>query len=259
MAESVAGHRAITIPTPVGRVHGLLHEPLCDGQQLPIRGAAVLVAGAGGGVTGPSGIYEGLAEKLKDHGIVTLRLDYRRPAATDECIYDLRKGLDYLQSIYAKSTSRDVDGANAPAGPRGGSAGQLPMVSSAAASASLRAVVIGWSFGGAVVLRAASEFPDVVGAATVASQTAAVGDVDVAGAQGKSLLFLHGTADRCLSCQCSQALYKWSKEPKELCLLEGDDHGLTKNHKAMEHRLVEFVTGVLDRSYVSPAGERQNA
>ena len=60
------------------------------------RGATVLVNGAGGGIEGPSGVYEELAERLRADGVTVLRPDYRRPNDLAECTRDVLAALDTL-------------------------------------------------------------------------------------------------------------------------------------------------------------------
>lgn len=134
----------------------------------------------------------------------------RHPNHTPECVQDVKGGLDTLKAQC---------GVN-------------------------KAVVIGWSFGGAVVFQAAAQFPEVVaGVATVASQTADVGPRPVGA--GKPVLLLHGSGDTCLSDRCSRTLYTWAQETKELVIYEGDDHGLSRNAQAAEAKLANFVLRTL--------------
>lgn len=154
------------------------------------RGAAVMVGGAGGDTTGPAGIYDELAARLQADGAEALCLEYRTPNQLDECVYDLLAGIETLGQ-------RGVE----------------------------RVVLVGWSFGGAVVISAGAESDAVVGVATVASQTygaEAVGGLS----PKKSLLLLHGTADRVLPYELSERLYARAGEPKELVLYSDDGHGV---------------------------------
>jgi pimeloyl-ACP methyl ester carboxylesterase len=165
------------------------------------RGTAVLVSGAGGGVVGPSGVYAELSERLRADGVTALRLDYRKPNDLPECVYDVLASLDAL-----------------------GRAGVE------------RAVLVGWSFGGAVVISAGSTSERVVGVATVASQT--YGTEDVGGlSPEKALLLIHGTADRTLPAELSRHLYARAAEPKELVLYPGDGHGVERHRSQMLVRL----------------------
>ena len=165
------------------------------------RGAAVLVSGAGGGVQGPSGVYRDLAELLRSDGVSVLRLDYRKPNDLPECTYDVIAALDAIA--------------------RGGAE---------------RAVLVGWSFGGAVVITAGAASERVVGVATVASQTYGTGEVGELSPE-KSLLLIHGTADRTLPAELSRQLYAHAGEPRELVLYQGDGHGVQLHRPQMLEKL----------------------
>ncbi len=174
----------VEIHTPQGVIKGLLSK--AEGA----RGAMLMVSGAGGGLDGPSGIYEPLAERLQKAGITTLRLDYRLPNNLAECVYDVLAGVEALRQ-------QDVK----------------------------RVALLGWSFGGAVVINAGVASEMVVGVAAVACQS--FGAEAVVDLSPKSLLLMHGTDDRMTPDVCSRELYARAREPKELALYPGDDHGLT--------------------------------
>lgn len=61
------------------------------------------------------------------------------------------------------------------------------------------------------------------------------------------MLLLHGTDDTVLSPACSETLYKeyGNKGPRELKLLPGDDHGLTKHAPEVEKMIFEFAAKTL--------------
>jgi len=156
-----------------------------------------MVGGAGGDTTGPANIYDELATRLQTGGAEALRLEYRTPNQLDACVYDLLAGIEAL--------------------------GQ-------------RVVLVGWSFGGAVVISAGAESEDVVGVATVASQTSgaeAVGELS----PEKSLLLIHGTADRVLLYELSERQYAQAGEPKELVLYPDDGHGVERHRSEMLEKL----------------------
>lgn len=108
----------------------------------------------------------------------------------------------------------------------------------------------GWSFGGAVVITAGSLSDKVVGVATIASQT--YGTDAVSSLSPKSLLLMHGTGDTCLSARCSQQLYSRAKNPKDIVLYDGDNHGLTQNSSNVIERLVGFSTQLFGGQSASP-------
>ncbi len=173
------------------------------------RAAAVMVGGAGGGVHGPAGVYEELAARLQADGATALRLEYREPNHLEECAYDTLAALDAL----------------------GGHGLE-------------RAVLVGWSFGGAVVISAGAASERAVGVATVASQTYGAGAVGEL-APEKSLLLVHGTADEVLPYRLSQQLYARAGEPKELVLYPNDDHGITRHRSQMLEKLYAWSRNLL--------------
>jgi alpha/beta superfamily hydrolase len=170
--------------------------------------AVVMVSGAFGGVAGPSGAYPALAGRLQAAEIAALRLDYREPGNMNECVYDLDAGLDELRR-------RGVE----------------------------RFALVGWSFGGAVVISSGVTHSDVIGVATLASQTA--GTAAVSRLAPRSLLLLHGTADRVLPDVCSRYLYEEAAEPKRLILFEGDGHEFSRSHVEVVATLFDWVVGLL--------------
>jgi hypothetical protein len=123
------------------------------------RGAVLMVRGAGGDTTGPADAYDELATRLQVGGAEALRLEYRTPNYLDECVFDLLAGIEALGQ-------RGIE----------------------------RAVLVGWSFGGAVVVSAGAESDAVVGVATVASQTYGAEDASIlpAGLSSQSLLLRKG-------------------------------------------------------------------
>lgn len=105
-------------------------------------------------------------------------------------------------------------------------------------------VLLGWSFGGAVVISAGAANDAVVGAATVASQTygaKAVGELS----PEKSLLLVHGTADRVLPYELSERLYAQAGEPKELVLYPDDGRGVERHRSEMLEELHEWSRDIL--------------
>lgn len=187
---------------------------------LGATGALLMVGGAGGGTQGPAGVYTDLAERLADVGIASLRLDYRHPNDLDACVVDTLAGVAALQQLGIE-----------------------------------RVALLGWSFGGAVVITAGALSPAVVGVATVASQTYGTGAVSRLAP--RSLLLLHGTGDTVLPDRCSRDLYGRAGEPKELVLYPNDNHGITMHRTEMLDALATWAERVL--SPTSPSREAGTA
>ncbi|GAU95951.1 hypothetical protein RvY_07467 [Ramazzottius varieornatus] len=116
------------------------------------RGAILMVAGAGGGFTGPAGMYPELSEAISAYpNLIAVQTGYRYPGELKPCVEDTINTLNMLRKEY------NVE----------------------------RAVLVGWSFGGAVVISAAAAHPVVKGIATIASQTAGTNDVGKLAGQGE--------------------------------------------------------------------------
>ena len=176
----------VEIHTPEGMIKGLLHK--AEGA----HGAMVMAGDAEGGLDGPAGLYEALAEQLQKVGIMSLRIDYREPNDLRESIYDVLAGIEALRQQGAE-----------------------------------RVALLGWSFGGAVVITAGGASDLVVGVATIACQN--FGAEMAPDLAPKSLLLMHGTDDMETSDQNSRDLYSLARQPKELILYSGGDHGLTRH------------------------------
>ncbi|KAJ4286588.1 hypothetical protein N0V88_007950 [Collariella sp. IMI 366227] len=177
------------------------------------RTAAILMSGAGGGVAGPSSMYLSLACKLATlgSGIPTLRLDYRYPAHTMPCVNDAKAGMKYLRDMYGLD----------------------------------HFVLVGWSFGGAVVFTVAGdhdEKKEVVGCATIASQTAGTEGIGKLAARHVPVMLMHGSGDNTLGVGCSQRLWhEYGDGDRMLQVFEGDNHSLSQNAEEAEEMLCEFV------------------
>lgn len=145
-----------------------------------------------GGTHGPSNIYHPLAEALQKEGISGLLIDCRVDSDLNECILDVLACIDYLDKIYLMNNIG----------------------------------LVGWSFGGAVVISAAARDNRVKTVVTVASQSYGTSDVDrIAPA---SILLLHGMADKTLPYECSIDVESRAREPKKILLFSNGDHGISQ-------------------------------
>ena len=173
--------------------------------------AVVWVFGAGGGLGGPAGgLYRRLAEQLVPDGVASLRLDYRRPADLAECVFDTLAGVAYV-------------------GRRGRS----------------RMVLVGHSFGGAVVITAGAASHAVIAVAALSSQS--YGTEAVGSLAPRPLLLLHGTADEVLPDRASRDIYARAKEPKRLKLYPGCRHGLDQCRDELDRDLLAWIREVVQQ------------
>ncbi|KAK3898133.1 Alpha/Beta hydrolase protein [Staphylotrichum tortipilum] len=173
------------------------------------RTAAILLSGAGGGVTGPSSIYLSLACKLATlgRGIPCLRLDYRYPAKAEACVRDVDAAKAYLHDMYGLD----------------------------------RFVLVGWSMGAAVALAAAADDDRVVGCATLASQPL-LKEAHIHALPPRPLLVMHGTADNTVVVGQSQHLWHlYGDGDRMLQVFEEDNHSLSRNAEEAEELLCEFT------------------
>jgi len=174
-------------------------------------GGVIWVCGALGGLDGPSfGIFSSLSAELVDQGISSLRLHYRVPGDFSECVLDVLVGVRFLQS-------QKLD----------------------------RVVLAGHSFGGAVAIMAGALSPDVTGVIGLSSQT--YGALDVARLAPRPLLLIHGERDRNLPVKCSQMIYEWAKEPKELVIYKGSGHFLRECHHELQDLLKRWLVDKVGR------------
>lgn len=170
--------------------------------------AAILwVFGAGGGLGGPAGgVYQRLGRELVTSGVASLELAWRLPGNLTECVLDALIGYAWLR----RQANRN------------------------------RIILVGHSFGGAVVLNAAAHMDDAVAVAALSSQTSGAGDV--AALAPRPLLFVHGERDDVLPDTCSRQLYAQSSQPKQLILYPGCGHGLDECRDQLDSDLMRWIS-----------------
>ncbi len=166
--------------------------------------AVIYMHGVGGGTHGPANIYHPFAEELVKDGISSLLIECRNNSDLGECVSDIIACMDYLEKQY-----------------------QIKCIG-----------LIGWSFGGAVVIATAAMDKRVRAVATVASQSCGAEDVDKMDA---SILLLHGTGDRTLPYSCSVDIASRAHEPKKLVLFPGADHGISQYRDKMFKLIKEWM------------------
>jgi pimeloyl-ACP methyl ester carboxylesterase len=153
--------------------------------------AVIWVGGVGGDWDTPArGLYPQLCQELRSQHIASLRVRYRYSTQLEESILDVLAGITYLQDEGIESLA-----------------------------------LVGHSFGGAVVIQAAAQCPDVCTVVTLATQAYGA-DAAAELATRCSILLLHGMADEVLPPDCSQRVYQLALEPKQIVLYPNANHGL---------------------------------
>ncbi len=199
------GNLRVMIATTRGEIRGILH-PCATGP-----GAAIYVGGAMGGFEGPANdIYGRLADRLRP-ALSGLRIHYRRPGVFQECVLDVLAAVSFLRGM--------------------GASGGI--------------VLVGHSFGGAVVIKAGELSGAVVGVAALSPQlygTHSVQQLD------KPLLLVHGMRDGVLDHAASEDIHARAHEPKRLVLYAEADHTLVQAAGDVEELLVAWLPQMVGRT-----------
>lgn len=182
--------------------------------------AVLWVFGAGGGWGGPArGVYARLGRQLAAEGTTSLEVAYRYPAQLRPCVLDVLAGVEWLASEDRK-----------------------------------RIVLVGHSFGGAVVIQSAGS-KCVIAVAAMSSQLH--GARNIGELRGKPVLLVHGQADEVLPDLCSRTLYDLACEPKKLILYPGCRHGLDECQDALDRDLLTWLRDAVSPGHGLPStGER---
>lgn len=179
------------------------------------RSAVVWVGGVGGGFDTPAReMYPRLAQVLRAHAVSSLRVCFRDPCDLDEAVLDVLAGVAFLEKDRILSIA-----------------------------------LVGHSFGGAVVIRAAAEAEKVHTVVTLATQgygTELVGTL----APRCSLLVVHGTEDPVLPAHCSEGVYRHARQPKRLVLFKGAGHCLDEAAGDVHDLVRDWITEKLGQPAV---------
>ena len=193
----------VLLRTDRGDIQAILH------QAPEAQHGVIWVGGARGGFGRPGqGAYARLADVLRRDWITSLRLCYRHPNVLPECALDVMAGVAYLTQGGTQSV-----------------------------------VLVGHSFGGAVVIAAGAVTPHVAGVVALAPQTYGA---RLAGQLApRPLLVVHGTADTRLPYTCGVHIYDWAQEPKQLVLFEGAEHRLDECAPELDQLLTQWIPATL--------------
>ncbi len=200
----------IAVPSRLGSIGAMWHAPQGESS----RGAVLCVGGFDGGFDGPAeGIYGDLADALPEQGIGVLRLDFRvktSPGPIDDGTFDVLAGIEWL-------SKQEVG----------------------------RVALIGHSYGGAIVVRAAFRSEVVAGICALSTQTMGIEPDEVRSLAPCPLLLIHGGADWRLPPRLSEWVYSLAGEGRELHILEGATHSLRQRRDDLWVLLLDWVDRVL--------------
>jgi pimeloyl-ACP methyl ester carboxylesterase len=158
--------------------------------------AVIYVGGVGGGWDSPAKeLYPRLSQKLtEEDGINSLRIRFSYSTNLEASVLDVLAGIEFLT--------------------------QEEGITSIG--------LVGHSFGGAVVISAASIASENIVKAVVTLATQSYGTEGVSRLKegSCSILLIHGNNDEVLSPYCSHYIYNNAHEPKKLVLYDNASHGL---------------------------------
>jgi pimeloyl-ACP methyl ester carboxylesterase len=188
-------------------------------------GAIVCVGGAMGGLDGPADrLYTRLGGLLAPAQVTVLRVEYRHPNDFEECVLDTLAGCSFLKGIGAEGV-----------------------------------VLVGHSFGAAVVIKAGELAPFVRGVVSMSTQL--YGTYEVEQLQ-KPLLLVHGTADTILAHEASEDVFRRAPDPKQIVLYSETGHSLIQARAEIDALLADWIPARLrgepmetGRSEVVTSGE----
>ena len=75
--------------------------------------------------------------------------------------------------------------------------------------------------------------------AALSSQTA--GAANAGDVSPRPLLLVHGTGDTRLPPRCSEMIYEWAEQPKELVMYDGAGHGLQECKEELHDLLAQWI------------------
>lgn len=170
--------------------------------------AVLWVFGSGGGLGGPAGgVYERLGGDIRDEGVASLQVAYRVPGDLLECVLDVLMAIAWLE-----------------------------------ANERTRVVLVGHSFGGAVVIATAAVSEAVIAVAALSSQLAGTESVSLVAP--RPLLLVHGLSDTVIPPESSRRILEQAAEPKELIEYAACDHGLDGCRANLDADLLEWLRNI---------------
>lgn len=194
--------RGLLIGTTRGDLKTIIHHD----PEVTTNKGIIWVPGASGGFMGPAKLYKKLSEKNSPE-ITSLRVGYRTPNDLIECVLDILASVSFLVGTGHKEL-----------------------------------ILVGHSFGGAVVIKSAPFASQVKGVIALATQTHGASEASLL--SPRSLLLIHGSEDTILSPECSQVIFDLAKYPKELFLIEGADHSFKEKEQVVIEKIECWIKEV---------------
>ena len=205
IADELPEHRILRLMTNRGQIFGRYYG------RPDCEAGVIWVGGTGGGFDSPAGgLYDQVPPRLLEKGVSSLRIRFREPGNLDECVLDVMAGMRVLES----------EGVSALG-------------------------LVGYSFGGAVIIQAASTTPLVRSLVTLATQSYATDTIDRF-PPGGAILTIHGKQDEALPWQGSQDLYDRAyRQERTLLLYEEGSHTLDEVAGDIERQVTHWLLRTL--------------
>lgn len=182
-------------------------------QYFPVLGsrrAVILVGSIGGNFDSPAhNLYAKLATDLNTDKISSLRVKFRYPGELAECVLDVLAAIKFLQDEGITEIA-----------------------------------LVGYSFGGAVVIQAAAIETDLV-KTVVTLATQLHGTEAVTEFKNTSLLLIHGKKDKTLPFHSSEVVFELAHEPKSLTIISRATHTLNEAASQIYRHVYTWLTSQL--------------
>lgn len=199
-------YESVTIDSRFGRIDARLFAA----PETPPKAAAIWVGGVGGNWDSPArSLYPHLGKALTSDGITSLWVNYRHPGVLGESVLDVLAATVVAESLGVAAIA-----------------------------------LVGWSFGGAVVIAAAASSPLVRAVATISTQSYGAAEA-VSLIENCAILLLHGAADNVLPVSCSKQVHALAREPKQLIVLPGAGHALDEAADRVHELVADWVKKTL--------------
>jgi alpha/beta superfamily hydrolase len=196
--------RGLILKTSRGDIQVIVHHD----PSKPTTKGIVWVGGASGGLNGPNSLYKILGDSFSPE-ITSLRVNYRHPGELIESVMDTLAAVSFLVGTGHQEL-----------------------------------VLVGHSFGGAVVIKSASFSDQVKSVIALASQTH--GATEASLISPRSLFLIHGNEDTILDPQCSRTIFEWAKEPKQIEFIKGAGHSFKESKQELQDKVEIWITRELN-------------